>query len=105
MVAVLGLLEQRYGPTRFFGLEPAREGVQQELAAVVAEALPRRCAETGRDEPAAEMRDRVERELESIGRTGLAELLLVAQQVALECHTRGIPVSARGSATSSLVAW
>ena len=40
-----------------------------------------------------------------LGRTGLAELLLVAQQVALECRTRGIAVSARGSATSSLVAW
>ncbi|MBV9577969.1 MAG: PHP domain-containing protein, partial [Chloroflexi bacterium] len=98
-------MEQRYGPGRFFGLAPARESVQCELADVVTEALPRRCAETGRDAPTAEMRRRVADELEAIGRTGLAELLLVAQQVGLECRRRNIPISARGSATSSLVAW
>jgi DNA polymerase III alpha subunit len=41
--------EQRYGPGRFFGLAPAHESVQRELTDVVAVALPRRCAETGRD--------------------------------------------------------
>ena len=98
-------IEQRYGPARFFGLEPARESVQQELADVVAEALPRRCAETGRDAPNDAMRQRVADELEAIGRAGLAELLLVAQQVGLECRRHDVAISARGSATSSLVAW
>jgi len=98
-------LEQHYGPGRFFGLAPARESVHQELVEVVTEALPRRCAETGRDAPGEEMRQRVMDELEAIGDAGLAELLLVAQQVALECRRRDIPIAARGSATSSLVAW
>ncbi|MBV9582622.1 MAG: hypothetical protein JO057_28900 [Chloroflexi bacterium] len=50
-------------------------------------------------------RQRVADELEAINRAGLAELLLVAQHVRLECRLRDIPISARGSATSSLVAW
>ncbi|MBV9601768.1 MAG: PHP domain-containing protein [Chloroflexi bacterium] len=98
-------VEQRYGPGRFFGLAPARESIQRELTEVVAEALPKRCAETGRDAPTDAMRQRVADELEAINRAGLAELLLVAQQVGLECRRRDIAISARGSATSSLVAW
>jgi DNA polymerase III alpha subunit len=51
------------------------------------------------------MRQRVAREVEAICQAGLAELLLIAQQVALECRRRDIPIAARGSVTCSLVAW
>lgn len=66
---------------------------------------PRRCAETGREPPNDELRARLQAELDDICKAGLAELLLVAQQVGAACRERGIPVVARGSATCSLVVW
>src|SRR5439155_23601542 len=44
-------------------------------------------------------------ELALVADAGLAELLLAAHQVAAYCEERQIPLAARGSATSSLVAW
>ena len=79
-------LSERYGPARLFGLEPARELAQQQLAELASDALPKRCAETGRDAPTDEMRERMAREVEAIGQAGLAELLLIAQHVAQECR-------------------
>jgi hypothetical protein len=94
---------ERYGPARLFGLQPARQIVEQQLVDTAEDALPARCAETGREAPSDEMGERVSREVEAICQSGLAELLVVAQQVALECRRRGIPLVARGSATCSLV--
>jgi hypothetical protein len=97
--------DERYGPCRLFGLQPAQDQFDLQLADLVAEALPRRCAETGREPPNADMLERVQAELDEICKAGLVELLLLAQQVGHACRERGIPLVARGSATCSLVVW
>jgi hypothetical protein len=50
-------------------------------------------------------KERLASELRTICSAGLAELLLLAHEVAAFCQEHRIPLSARGSATSSLVAW
>src|ERR1700737_1611415 len=97
--------EQRYGPARLFGLEPVRDLDRQRLIDLVERALPERFAETGRGEPAVHVREQAMTEVRAICDAGLAELLLVAYDVGQFCKQRGIPLGARGSATSSLVAW
>jgi DNA polymerase III alpha subunit len=104
-LAEIAAPDQRYGPARLFGLQPAQDLFEQQLSDAVAEALPRRCAETGREPPNDDLRARLQAELDEICKAGLAELLLVAQQVGAACRERGIPVVARGSATCSLVVW
>jgi DNA polymerase-3 subunit alpha len=97
--------EDRYGPARLLGLQPAREIAAQQLADAVDDALPRRLADSGRGPQTSEVRQRAERELKAICEIGLAELLLVAWHVAAQCRANTIPLAARGSATSSLIAW
>jgi DNA polymerase-3 subunit alpha len=80
-LAELAAPDERYGPARLFGLRPVQDVFDQQLADLVADALPRRCAETGREPPNDDLRARVQAELDEICKAGLAELLLVAQQV------------------------
>ena len=96
------LSEPHYGPARLFGLQPAQELFEQQLADAVADALPRRCAETGGEPPNDELRARLQAELVEICKAGLAELLIVAQQVGVACRERGIPLVARGPATCTV---
>ena len=97
--------EQRYGPARLFGLDPVRDMDRQRLIDLVERALPERFAETGRGEPSVQVREQAATEARAICDAGLAELLLVAYDVGQFCKQHGIPLAARGSATSSLVAW
>src|SRR6202165_717865 len=97
--------EQRYGPARLFGLDPVRDMDRQRLVDLVERALPERFAETGRGEPSVQVREQAATEARAICDAGLAELLLVAYDVGQFCKQHGIPRAARGSATSSLVAW
>jgi hypothetical protein len=55
-------------------------------------AVDRRCAETGREPPDDELRARLQAEVHQICGAGLAELLLVAQQIAVGCRERGVPL-------------
>ncbi|MCA1644565.1 MAG: hypothetical protein LC797_03550 [Chloroflexi bacterium] len=66
---------------------------------------PERFAETGRGELPDQVRDQAAAEVHAIADAGVAELLLAAHDVAQFCKQHGIPQAARGSATSSLVAW
>src|SRR5262249_39536778 len=91
--------DERYGPARLFGLQPVQDQFDQQLADVVADALPRRCAETGREPPNDDLRARLQAELDEICKAGLADLLLVAQQVGAACRERGIPLVGRGPAS------
>src|SRR6202171_3975079 len=97
--------EQRYGPARLFGLDPVRDMDRQRLIDLVERALPERCAETGRGEPSVQVREQAATEARAICDAGLAELLLVAYGVGHFFKQHGIARAARGSATSSLVAW
>lgn len=97
--------EQRYGPALLFGLGPVHDMDRQRLAELVERALPERFAETGRGEPPEQVRDQAAAEVRAIADTGVSELLLTAHDVAQFCKQHGIPLAARGSATSSLVAW
>ncbi len=96
---------ERYGPALLFGLGPAHDLDAQQLTEVVNRELASRCAETGRGRPTPELRFRAETELGALCRAGLAELMLTAYELAHFCRQRDIPIAARGSATSSLVAW
>ena len=51
------------------------------------------------------MRARAEDEVRAICASGIADLVLFAYEVSRFCAQRGIPLAARGSATSSLVIW
>jgi hypothetical protein len=62
-------------------------------------------AETGRGEPSEDVLERVREELQTICASDLADWLLFAHDVGRFCEERGIPLAARGSATSSLVVW
>ncbi|MBV9323914.1 MAG: DNA polymerase III subunit alpha [Chloroflexi bacterium] len=101
----LGEPSSRLGPELLFGLAPAREVGEQQLAELVDERLPARFAETGRGEPSADVLERASQEVQTICSSGLADLLLFAHDVGRFCAQRGFPVAARGSATSSLVVW
>jgi DNA polymerase-3 subunit alpha len=59
----------------------------------------------GRGEQPEAVLDRVRDELRAIRGTDLADLLLFAHDVGRFCADRGIPLTACGSATSSLVVW
>ncbi len=96
---------QRLGPELLFGLQPAREVGEQQLAELLEQALPARFAETGRGEPPAEVLERTRQEVRTICAGGLADLLLFSHDVGRFCAERAIPIAARGSATSSLVVW
>jgi DNA polymerase III subunit alpha len=97
--------EQRYGPALLFGLAPVQDADQQRLHELVERALAERFAETGRGEPPNQIRESTAAEVRAICDAGLAELMLVAHDVALFCKQHGIPLSVRGSAVNSLVAW
>jgi DNA polymerase III alpha subunit len=90
------------GPALLFGLEPARGVGEQQLTELVEKAVPARFAETGRGEPSLDVLERVRDELSTICGSDLADLLLFAHDVGRFCSERGIPLAARGSATSSL---
>jgi len=96
---------QRLGPALLFGLEPAREMNEQRLAELVEHALPARFAETGRGEPSGEVRARAAEEVRAICSSGIADLVLFSHEVGRFCAQREIPLTARGSATSSLAIW
>ncbi len=55
--------------------------------------------------PGPEVFARIERELEAIGRLGLAPYFLLVWDIVREARRRGIPVAGRGSAASSLVSY
>src|SRR5207244_6306467 len=84
---------------------PARERCEQQLAKLVNQQLPARLTDTGRGEPSDEVLERVQDEIRTICEHGLADLLLFAHEVGQFCCQHGIPLAARGSATSSLVVW
>jgi DNA polymerase-3 subunit alpha len=96
---------ERYGPALLFGLGPAHDLDAQQLTEVVNRELTVRCADTGRGQPTPDMRARVDAELRALCGAGLAELLLTAYELGRFCRQHEIPIAARGSATSSLVAW
>jgi DNA polymerase-3 subunit alpha len=96
---------QPLGPALLFGLEPARGVGQQQLTDLVEQALPARFAEAGRGAPSEAVIEQARQELRTICASDLADLLLFAHDVGQFCAERGIPVAARGSATSSLVVW
>jgi DNA polymerase-3 subunit alpha len=93
------------GPGLLFGLEPARGVGEQQLSDLVEQELPARFADTGRGEPSEAFLEQARHELQTIFTNGLADLLLFAYEVGRFCSERGIPMAARGSATSSLVVW
>ena len=96
-----GTRTERLGPGSLFGLAPASDMNEQRLAELVEQALPARFAETGRPEPSAEVRTRAEEEVRAICASGIADLLLFSHEVGSFCAQHGIPLTARGSATSS----
>jgi len=98
--------EQRYGPQRFFSVGSASpDGAKTALAAIASAGLEYRFLQDKRIEPPETIRTALRDELGLVCEAGLAELLLAAHQVASFCVERQIPLAARGSATSSLVAW
>ena len=97
--------EQRYGPAMLFGLGPVQDADQQRLRELVERVLPERFAENGRGEPSSQIGECAAAEVRAICQAGLAELMLVAYDVAEFCRQHGIPLSVRGSAVNSLVAW
>jgi DNA polymerase-3 subunit alpha len=99
------LRAQPLGPGLLFGLEPARELGEQQLADLVEHALPARFAETGRGAPSRDVVEGARAEVHTICERGLADLLLFAHEVAQFCQQHAIPLAARGSATASLVVW
>jgi DNA polymerase-3 subunit alpha len=96
---------QPLGPALLFGLEPAHGVGEQQLAGLLIQALPACFAQTGRGEPSDAVLERAGQELQTICASGLADLLLFAHDVGRLCAERGVPLTARGSATSSLVVW
>ena len=102
---------ERLGPGLLFGLEPARELGEQQLARLVDQEFSQRFAATGRGRPSEseseseKILERVHEEVRTICEQGLADLLLFAYEVGQFCSQHGIPLTARGSATASLVVW
>lgn len=54
--------------------------------------------------PHSHILERLDRELEVIGKTGYASLFLIMEEIVNYARSKGIPISSRGSAASSLVA-
>jgi hypothetical protein len=97
--------ERRYGPALLFGLEPALDIDRHRLAELVNRTLVERFDSAERGKPSSEVEARAEREVTDLCRAGLAELMLTAYDLGRFCAQHGMPLAARGSATSSLVAW
>ena len=97
--------DERYGPALLFGLGPALDIDRHRLVELVHRTLGERFTATGRGTPSDDVVTRAEREVADLCRAGLAELMLTAHDLARFCHQHGMPLAARGSATSSLVAW
>ena len=91
------------GPELLVWTCAARQVSEQQLQELVEEALPLRFAETGRGKLTDEVLERARDEVRTICSSGLADLLLFSYEVGRWCVERGIPIAARGSATSSLV--
>jgi DNA polymerase III alpha subunit len=64
------VVSERYGPARLFGLQPAHDLVEQQLVELVEDALPKRCAESGREAPTDETRERLRHEVDAICKAG-----------------------------------
>jgi DNA polymerase III subunit alpha len=97
--------QERYGPALLFGLGPALDFDSQRLAEIVTRTLGERFEAEGRGKPSADVVTRAAGEVDDLCRAGLAELMLTAYDLAQFCEQHAIPLAARGSATSSLVAW
>ena len=97
--------QERYGPALLFGLGPALDFDSQRLSEIVTRALGERFEAEGRGKPPADVVTRATAEVDDLCRAGLAELMLTAYDLAQFCQQHAIPLAARGSATSSLVAW
>jgi DNA polymerase III alpha subunit len=98
-------VQERYGPALLFGLGPALDLDAQRLSEIVTRTLSDRFEAEGRGEPSADVVTRATAEVDDLCRSGLAELMLAAYDLAQFCEQHAIPLAARGSATSSLVAW
>jgi DNA polymerase III alpha subunit len=92
-------------PGLLFGLEPARELGEHQLAKLVDQEFSQRLAATGRNKASDDVLERVQEEVRTICEHGLADLLLFAHEVGQFCSQHCIPLAARGSATASLVVW
>src|SRR5262249_34641846 len=97
--------EERSGPALLFGLGPALDFDRRRLTDVVNRTLQERFAAEERGDPPGEVIARAASEVDDLCRAGLAELMLTAYELAQFCAQHDIPLAARGSATSSLVAW
>ncbi len=98
-------VQERYGPALLFGLGPALDFDAQRLSEIVTRTLDERFEADGRGKPAPDVVTRAAAEVDDLNRAGLAELMLTAYDLAQFCQQHAIPLAARGSATSSLVAW
>jgi hypothetical protein len=104
-VSLVAVSKQPLGTALLFELEPARGIAEEQLTRPVEQALPTHVAETGRRTPSDTVLERIRQELQAICSSELADVLLFAYDVARFRTERGIPLAARGSATSSLVVW
>jgi DNA polymerase-3 subunit alpha len=98
--------DRRYAAAYFFpsALEQ-REQATTALRDTATKSLAGRYGDEGRGVPPPEAEERLREELATICAHGLQELLLAAHEVAGFCAGRNVPLRARGSTTSSLVAW
>jgi DNA polymerase III alpha subunit len=94
-----------HGAVLLFGLGPALDFDSQRLPEIVTRALAHLLEAEGRGKPPADVVTRAAGEVEDLCRAGLAKLMLTAYDLAQFCAQHAIPLAARGSATSSLVAW
>jgi DNA polymerase III subunit alpha len=97
--------DARYGPALLFGLNPVRDHGDHQLLELAESALKTRWQIELRGPLPSSAIERVQSEARAICSAGLAELLLLAHEVAAFCRQQRIPMTARGSATASLVAW
>jgi DNA polymerase III subunit alpha len=98
-------LEARYGAGLLLGLEPARESSDQRLGEAAEPGLRSRWIAERSGGVRVVALERLRGELSTIQAIGCAELLLAVQDVAAFPRAQRIALGARGSATSSLVAW
>jgi DNA polymerase III alpha subunit len=97
--------DERYGPALLFGLGPALDIDRHRLGELVNRTLVGRFAATGRGKPSSDVQSRADREVTHVCQAGLAELMLTAYDLGRFSAQHDMPLAARGSATSSLVAW
>ena len=98
-------VDARYGPALLIGLDPVREHDDQRLIDLAESGLKSRWQTEVRGALPSSAIERLRNEARTICAAGLAELLLLAHEVAAFCKQQRIPMTARGSATASLVAW